>query len=102
MLRSFLVILGSAVFSAAAAVSSALIAGRVAGRNISDLGVPMFANGGAAILFGVLLYAAAVGTSFWLARRVITRVSSGVWAVSGAVCLLVLWLLGGFLFLMFA
>ena len=92
-----LIALGALVSSLAAAIASLRAASWVAGPNVSDVGVRMYAGGGIAVLFGLFLYAVVILAVLTLAGAVAKSVRKRIWIVGGTVAVLIFLPLAWFL-----
>jgi hypothetical protein len=88
-LRSVLVVAGSLVMSLVAALASWYAASWVAGPNVSDIGVPMYAAGGMAFLSGLFLYGVIVFISLTLAGTAAKIVRKQIWSLGSIIALLI-------------
>ena len=64
----------------------------VAGPNVSDVGVPMYAHGTAALFAGVLFYSLAVALLFGAVKKKIKNIPGLAWRTAVALSVLMLFL----------
>lgn len=87
--HTLLALLGLVATPAVAASVALVLAGWLAGPNVSDLGVRMYANGAAAFLGGLAVYLTLAVGGIWLVWRLLQPGPGLLWGVGGGVALIV-------------
>ena len=83
--RGIVVLFGALAISLIAGGAAWKLAGMLAGPNVSDVGVRMWANGGLAIVGALVTYAALTFGALFLVSRALRESKGLVWTAGGAV-----------------